>query len=180
MALSPHSLLINIFVPSFIGLIAKTVNDTVPPKTVTILVACYATLHPAMLVHWLVLFLVNWLVSQLVPFFIFLAFLSFLSLLLLPKCFSDLFLHCSCPPARDQGSRVSGLVQVLINCENKISSYFFHLGLTILVSCSCTGVKCAFSHFFESIITDQPTNGLTNGQSLLQNCVLATEKKKKK
>ena len=63
MALSPHSLLINIFVPSFIGLIAKTVNDTVPPKTVTILVACYATLHPAMLVCWSVSLLVGPLLS---------------------------------------------------------------------------------------------------------------------
>ena len=62
MALSPHSLLINICVPSFIGLIAKTVNDTVPPKTVTILVACYATLHPAKLVCWLV----GWLVGRLI------------------------------------------------------------------------------------------------------------------
>ena len=67
MALSPHSLLINIFVPSFIGLIAKTVNDTVPPKTVTFLVACYATLHPAMLVRWLVSLLVS-------PLFTFSAF----------------------------------------------------------------------------------------------------------
>ena len=38
------------------------------------------------------------------------AFLSFLSLQLLPKCSSDLLLHCTCPPARDWGSRVSGLV----------------------------------------------------------------------
>ena len=42
--------------------------------------------------------------------FYFLAFLSFLSLLLLPKCSSDLLLHCSCPPAHDLGSRVYGLV----------------------------------------------------------------------
>ena len=37
-------------------------------------------------------------------------FLSFLSLLLLSKCSNDLLQHCPCPPARDWGSRVSGLV----------------------------------------------------------------------
>ena len=79
MALSPHSLLINIFVPSFIGLIAKTVNDTVPPKTVTFLVACYAILHPAMLVRRLVSLLVG-------PLFTFSAFF-------------ELWAYGSCPDA---------------------------------------------------------------------------------
>ena len=37
------------------------------------------------------------------------AFFSFLSLLLLPKCSSDLLQHCSCPPAHDWGIRVSSL-----------------------------------------------------------------------
>ena len=44
------------------------------------------------------------------PLFTRSAFLSFLSLLLLPKCSSDLLLHCSCRPAHDLGSRVYGLV----------------------------------------------------------------------
>ena len=44
------------------------------------------------------------------PLFTISAFLSFLRLLLLPRCPSDLLQHCSCPPACDWGSRVSGLV----------------------------------------------------------------------
>ena len=67
------------------------------------LVACYATLYPALSVRRLVGRLVG-------PLFTFSAFLSVLSSLLLPKCPSDLLYHCPCPPARDQGSRVSGLV----------------------------------------------------------------------
>ena len=51
---------------------------------------------------------VGWLVS---PLFTFLAFLSFLSIRLLPRCPSDLLQDCSYPPAHDQGSRVSGLAQ---------------------------------------------------------------------
>ena len=46
------------------------------------------------------------------PLFTFLAFLSFLSSLLLPKYLSDLFYHCPCSPARDWDSHVSGLVYV--------------------------------------------------------------------
>ena len=46
-----------------------------------------------------------------VPFSIFSVFLSLLSLPLLPICSGGLLQHCSCPPARDWGSRVSGLVQ---------------------------------------------------------------------
>ena len=41
--------------------------------------------------------------------FTFSAFFSFLALLLLPKCSGDLK-YGPCPPARDWGSRVSGLV----------------------------------------------------------------------
>ena len=50
-----------------------------------------------------------WLVG---PHFTFLAFLSILSSLLLPKCPSNLLHHRPCPPTRDQGSRVSRLVQI--------------------------------------------------------------------
>ena len=49
------------------------------------LVACYATLHPAMSVRWSV----GWSVS---PLF---------RIRLLPKCPSDLSQHCSCPPTCD-------------------------------------------------------------------------------
>ena len=38
-----------------------------------------------------------------------LAFLGFFSIWLLPRCPSNPLQHCSCPPARDYGSRVSGL-----------------------------------------------------------------------
>ena len=44
------------------------------------------------------------------PLFTFSAFLSFLSIRLLPRCPSDFLQHCSCPPARDYGGRVSSLV----------------------------------------------------------------------
>ena len=44
------------------------------------------------------------------PLCTFSAFLIFLCSQLLPKCLAELY-HCSCPPARDWGSRVSGLVQ---------------------------------------------------------------------
>ena len=54
---------------------------------------------------------VGWSVGRSVgPLFTFSVFLSFLSIQLLPRRQSDLLQHCSCPPARDQGSRVSGLV----------------------------------------------------------------------
>ena len=45
--------------------------------------------------------------------FTFLALMGFLALLLLPKCSTDLN-YGPCPPARDWGSRVSGLVQLLL------------------------------------------------------------------
>ena len=51
--------------------------------------------------------LVGWSVG---PLFTFLAFLSFLSIWLLPIFSSDLLQHCSCPPAHDCSSCVSGLV----------------------------------------------------------------------
>ena len=50
---------------------------------------------------------VGWSVG---PVFTFLAFFSFLSLLLLPKCSGDLLQHCPCPPTRNWGSRVTSLV----------------------------------------------------------------------
>ena len=69
------------------------------------LVACYATLHPAMSVGrsigWSVGRSVGRLVGRSVsPLLTFSAFLSFLIKQLLPRCPSDLQ-HCSCPPARD-------------------------------------------------------------------------------
>ena len=57
--------------------------------------------------------LVGWLVSQSVGWLVlFLLFggLSFLSIRLLSICPGDVLQHCSCQPARDWGSRVSGLV----------------------------------------------------------------------
>ena len=41
---------------------------------------------------------------------IFLCSWAVFAILLLPKCMVNLFYHCPCPPARDLGSRVSGLV----------------------------------------------------------------------
>ena len=66
------------------------------------LVACYATLYPALSVGRSVGRSVGWSVGRSVgPHFTFSAFLSVLSSLLLPKCSSDLLHHCPCPPARD-------------------------------------------------------------------------------
>ena len=59
------------------------------------------TLHPALSVRWSVGTL-----------YTILAFLSFLSIQLLPRCPSDLPQHCSCPPARALGSHVPGLVDL--------------------------------------------------------------------
>ena len=53
---------------------------------------------------------VGWSVDR-SPFY-FLAFSSVLSSLLLPKCFSERLHHRPCPPARDFGNRVSGLVSL--------------------------------------------------------------------
>ena len=63
------------------------------------LVACYAILHSALSVRPLVR----------LSHFTFSAFKVFLAIPLLPKCSTDLK-NGPCPPARDWGSRVSGLV----------------------------------------------------------------------
>ena len=71
------------------------------------LVACYATLHPALSVG-----------RSVGPLLTFSAFLSFSSIPLLPKCSGDLLKHCSFTPARDWGSRVSGLVLFLTELKS--------------------------------------------------------------
>ena len=63
------------------------------------LVACYATLHPALSVR----------LSVGPSHFTFFGFLQSMASLLLPKWSSDRK-YSPCPPARDWGSRVSGLV----------------------------------------------------------------------
>ena len=50
--------------------------------------------------------LVSWSVSWCVGSLFY--FLAFLSIRLLPRCPIDILQHCSCPPARDWASRVSG------------------------------------------------------------------------
>ena len=74
-----------------------------PYQIIRFLVACYAALNPALLVR----------PSVRPSHFTFLGFLRSLASLLLPKRSSDLK-YGPCPPARDWGSRVSGLVQ----CEH--------------------------------------------------------------
>ena len=71
------------------------------------LVACYATLHPALSVGQSVC----WSVGRSVTFYFFYFFYEFYfwTSLLLPKWSGDLK-YGPCPPARDFGSRVSGLV----------------------------------------------------------------------
>ena len=69
------------------------------------LVACDATLHPALSVRRSVG------PSVRPSHFTFLGVLRFLASLLLPKWWSDLN-YGPCPPARDWGSRVSGLVRI--------------------------------------------------------------------
>ena len=61
----------------------------------------HATLHPALSVGWSV----GWLVGHTLLFYDF----YFWTSLLLPKWSSDLK-YGPCPPVRDLGSRVSGLV----------------------------------------------------------------------
>ena len=76
--------------------------------------------------------LVGWSVGWSVgPLFTFLAFLSFLSLRLLPRCPSDLLQHYSCPPTRDLGSRVFGLVLNISNFASQFSR---------LISCFSFGI----------------------------------------
>ena len=70
-----------------------------PYQIIRFLVACYAALNPALLVR----------PSVRPSHFTFSALMGFLALLLLPKCSTDLN-YGPCPPARDCGSRVSGLV----------------------------------------------------------------------
>ena len=60
-----------------------------------------------MSVSWLVGWLVGWLVDYTLLFFY--VFYS-LTILLLPK-------YGPCPPARDWGSRVSGLVEEIFSCQ---------------------------------------------------------------
>ena len=60
--------------------------------------------------------------------FIFSSFLSVLSSQLLPKCPRDLLQHCSCPPARNWGSRVSSL---LLN-QNRAASWLGRMGAKVL------------------------------------------------
>ena len=77
------------------------------------LVACYPTLQPAISVRCSV-------GRSLGPLYTFSAFLSLLSLLLLPKCSSDLLRHCSCPPARNWGSRVTSVVYKTAACSTVV------------------------------------------------------------
>ena len=71
----------------------------------TSLVACYATLHPALFVRPSVRRSVGSSVGHILLFYDFYS----LTLLLLPKWSGDLK-YGPCPPASDWGSRVSGLV----------------------------------------------------------------------
>ena len=73
------------------------------------LVACYATLHPALSVCLLSIH--PSVRPSVYPSYYFFKFLRSLASLLLPKWSSDLK-YCPCPPARDWGSRVSGLVDI--------------------------------------------------------------------
>ena len=50
------------------------------------------------------------LVRQTLLFLLFQRLWAVIALLHLPKCMASLFHHCPCPPTRDLGSRVSGLV----------------------------------------------------------------------
>ena len=60
------------------------------------------------------------------PLFTFLAFLSFSSIRLLPRCPSELLQHCSCPLASDKGSCVSGLVLFSILLKKHWGNNFFY------------------------------------------------------
>ena len=71
--------------------------------TYTIFAFLSCVLHdplPTLSVRWSVSLSVNWLI----PFFAFSVLWSFMSPLLLPKCPSDLFFRCVCPPTLDWGS----------------------------------------------------------------------------
>ena len=81
------------------------------------LVACYATLHPTLSVRRSVRWSVRWSVRRSVrrsiglsvTLYFFGVYVFFFAIPLLPKCATDLK-YGPCPPARDWGSRVSGLV----------------------------------------------------------------------
>ena len=77
-----------------------------------------AILHPALSVRWSVHPSVGPSVGP--SHFTFSALMGFFALLLLPKCSIDLN-YGPCPPARDWGSRVSGLVLVLFCLSKKYS-----------------------------------------------------------
>ena len=77
----------------------------------------HATLQPALSVGWSV----GWLIGQSVTLYFFYDFISLTSLLL-PKWPGDLK-YGPCPPARDLGSRVSGLVS--FQCREKQDLVFF-------------------------------------------------------
>ena len=83
------------------------------------LVACYATVHPALLVRWSVSPSVRQSIGRSVrpSHFTLFGFLRSLASLLLPKWSSDL-IFSPCPPARNWGSRVSGLVNVHVDFDH--------------------------------------------------------------
>ena len=74
---------------------------------VAFLVACYATLHPALSVRPSVRRSVR------PSHFTFSAFMGFLAIPLLPKC-STVLIYGLCPPVRDWGSWVSGHVSYFL------------------------------------------------------------------
>ena len=93
------------------------------------LVACYATLHPALSVRPSVG------PSVRPSHFTFFGFLRFLASLLLPKWWSDLN-YGPCPPARDWGSRVSGLVfnRMPHKCKENLLLYQTYYNETLYCS----------------------------------------------
>ena len=92
-------------------------------SAIRFLVACYATLHPALSVRRSFRRSVGLSVRP--SHFTFSALMGVLALLLLPKCSTDLN-YGPCPPARDWGSRVSGLVQsVRPSIGPSVTLYFF-------------------------------------------------------
>ena len=79
----------------------------------TIFSRVHATLQPALSISRLVSWWVGWSVGWSVTLYFFYDFISFISLLL-PKWSGDLK-YGPCPPARDFGSRVSGLVIFILS-----------------------------------------------------------------
>ena len=92
-------------------------------KTIFLMVffASYSTLHPALSIGSTVR-------PSIGPHFTFSAFLSVLSSLLLSKCPSDLLQHHPCPPARNYGCRVSGLVFSFWQRISGLNFSFLHQG----------------------------------------------------